>query len=293
MPHETSPQGESKKQFSKNDLLAEKFTPKTSKITKFRSRINIFKRTVESSICIDGDDSFDCKCFAGFTGQYCEVDINECGSNPCFNEGLCIDSKNSFNCECQPGFFGNFCESVENPCEILGKCLNSGTCIPASSRNGKDFKCACKPGFSGKTCDVDINECDSNPCFGHGFCQDFEDFYTCDCLDGYTGLRCETKVLYCDDETCENLGVCENLELGYECHCPPGFFGVDCGDAIDECGSNPCGLGATERCDDLEDSYSAFNNFCVRIRNLVSFGDFQNNFRPENRNFQNYPIKRA
>ena len=28
----------------------------------------------------------------------------------------------------------------------------------------------------------------------------------------------------------------------------------------------------------------------VRLRNLVIFGDFQNNFRPKNRNFQNCPI---
>ena len=35
------------------------------------------------------------------------------------------------------------------------------------------------------------------------------------------------------------------------------------------------------------------SKICVRRRNLVIFGRFQNNFRPKNRNFQNCPIKRA
>jgi hypothetical protein len=37
-------------------------------------------------------DKYHCKCPIGFTGTECEVDTNECKSNPCQNGGSCIQS---------------------------------------------------------------------------------------------------------------------------------------------------------------------------------------------------------
>lgn len=39
-----------------------------------------------------------------FVGQGCEINIDECASNPCLNDGLCIDEVNQFTCECAAGF---------------------------------------------------------------------------------------------------------------------------------------------------------------------------------------------
>ena len=39
------------------------------------------------------------------------TDINECDSDPCFNNGTCVDKPNSFNCSCPQGFIGNRCET--------------------------------------------------------------------------------------------------------------------------------------------------------------------------------------
>lgn len=55
--------------------------------------------------------SFRCQCAAGFTGPYCELDINECQSNPCRNQATCVDELNSYSCKCQPGFSGSRCET--------------------------------------------------------------------------------------------------------------------------------------------------------------------------------------
>ena len=41
---------------------------------------------------------------------FCLVDIDECGSNPCVNNGTCIDGVNGFTCNCTREFGGDRCE---------------------------------------------------------------------------------------------------------------------------------------------------------------------------------------
>jgi hypothetical protein len=38
------------------------------------------------------------------------VDINECESDPCENDGTCSDQLNGFTCSCVAGFTGTNCE---------------------------------------------------------------------------------------------------------------------------------------------------------------------------------------
>jgi hypothetical protein len=39
--------------------------------------------------CIQAIGSYTCKCFAGYGGTHCEIDVNECFSNPCQNGAPC------------------------------------------------------------------------------------------------------------------------------------------------------------------------------------------------------------
>lgn len=62
------------------------------------------------------------------SGQLCELDIDECASNPCRHEGTCHDKVNGFECECPHGYYDYLCESDinechSNPCQ-RGRCVD-------------------------------------------------------------------------------------------------------------------------------------------------------------------------
>lgn len=41
--------------------------------------------------------------FAGFSGWYCETEMNECDSAPCLNGAVCQNDVNSYDCFCPEG----------------------------------------------------------------------------------------------------------------------------------------------------------------------------------------------
>lgn len=49
-----------------------------------------------------------CRCPPGFTGDYCETEIDLCYSNPCGNNGLCRSREGGYTCECYEDYTGMF-----------------------------------------------------------------------------------------------------------------------------------------------------------------------------------------
>ncbi|XP_010084896.1 PREDICTED: sushi, von Willebrand factor type A, EGF and pentraxin domain-containing protein 1-like, partial [Pterocles gutturalis] len=74
----------------------------------------------------------------------CEVEVDECKSSPCHNNGMCKDGIGTFVCHCQPGYSGLLCEEDINECSS-SPCLNGAHCV--DGKNG--YRCTCAKGFTG------------------------------------------------------------------------------------------------------------------------------------------------
>ncbi|XP_063065516.1 cadherin EGF LAG seven-pass G-type receptor 3 [Engraulis encrasicolus] len=85
-----------------------------------------------------------CRCPPGFTGDYCETEINLCYSNPCLNGGVCARREGGFTCICREDYTGERCEWDRRAGRCMaGVCRNGGTCRELS---GGGFRCECPSG---------------------------------------------------------------------------------------------------------------------------------------------------
>jgi hypothetical protein len=130
-------------------------------------------------------DGFTCTCVSGYSGVFCQTNIDECASTPCQNSGTCVDAVNNYACTCAAGYSGVLCQTDVNEC-ASSPCQNSGTCTD----NVNLFVCGCLSGYSGPNCQTNIDECASLPCIGGAFCADGIGSYTCGscahCSDFYS-----------------------------------------------------------------------------------------------------------
>nr|XP_030111756.3 cadherin EGF LAG seven-pass G-type receptor 1 isoform X3 [Taeniopygia guttata] len=85
-----------------------------------------------------------CRCPPGFTGDYCETEIDLCYSNPCGSNGLCRSREGGYTCECYEDYTGESCEvNARSGRCAPGVCKNGGTCVNLLIGG---FKCECPPG---------------------------------------------------------------------------------------------------------------------------------------------------
>jgi len=68
-----------------------------------------------------------------YIGRLCELNVNECESNPCLNGGTCVDDVASFRCVCPDGYYDKFCASKINEC-FSNPCQNNARCVDGFNR---------------------------------------------------------------------------------------------------------------------------------------------------------------
>ncbi|XP_019645326.1 PREDICTED: uncharacterized protein LOC109486081 [Branchiostoma belcheri] len=221
----------------------------------------------------DRDEGFSpaaCVCPNGWGGPFCEVDINGCDGNPCFQGVTCTDQpaplaagESGYTCgPCVEGLTGNGEQCADlNECLLDANDINAHQCVNSECVNtAGSYTCMCPPGFhkeGGSHVCWDINECrqpSQNDCDDrHGYCTNTDGGYTCGCLAGYQ-LQNDGKTCADIDECLDNNGGCEreciNMDGGYECRCGTAYYlhsdGKTCLE-LDECSTgNMC----EQICDD-------------------------------------------
>lgn len=160
---------------------------------------------------------YECICVPGIKGRNCEININECESNPCFKTGSCVDGVGSYTCECEPGFEGIHCEIDIDECDKYKPCVH-GTCL-----DGRDnYLCDCDQLYGGKNCSVSLIGCQNLPCLNSGTCipyleNETQHKFNCSCRHGFQGEKCE-KITTMSLITESLLTVNTSRAEGYEIH---------------------------------------------------------------------------
>ncbi|XP_047376883.1 protein crumbs homolog 1 [Sciurus carolinensis] len=179
--------------------------------------------------CEDIYSSYHCSCPLGWSGTHCELNIDECFSDPCIH-GNCSDRVAAYHCRCEPGYTGVNCEMEIDNCQNH-QCANGATCI--SETNG--YSCLCLGNFTGKFCryrrlpsTVCGNEQTNLTCYNGGNCTEFQTELKCMCRPGFTGERCEKDIDECASNPCFNGGLCQDLLDKFQCLCDVAFAGERC-----------------------------------------------------------------
>ena len=162
-------------------------------------------------------------CSAGYEGDNCEINIDDCTPNPCQNSGTCADGINSYSCSCPSGYEGDNCESDINECATSSPCQH-GACANTIG----SYSCVCDVGWEGTNCDVDIDECATDPC-QHGACANADGGYSCACDAGWEGPNCDVDIDECTTlNPCQNGAICTNTLGSFQCTCADGWEGKNC-----------------------------------------------------------------
>ena len=146
-------------------------------------------------------------CLPGFTGRYCQTEIDDCVGIDCGN-GQCMDHVGFFLCTCDPGYIGSNCNLRDhchsNPCQD-GQCNNTSD----------GFVCMCDPGYIGDRCE-EVDHCYNSTCT---LCVNVPGGYLCQCEPGYTGESCDVNIDDCSGVTCPENQICVDGINTFMCVC--------------------------------------------------------------------------
>ncbi|XP_071836879.1 uncharacterized protein [Apostichopus japonicus] len=95
-----------------------------------------------------------CDCPPGYVGDFCQVNFDECASDPCQNGATCIDHVDYYTCDCASGWEAYDCQTETDEC-LSNPCQNGATCTDLLD----GYNCTCINGFEGTHCENFTVEC--------------------------------------------------------------------------------------------------------------------------------------
>ncbi|KAH9492107.1 hypothetical protein Btru_026966, partial [Bulinus truncatus] len=169
-----------------------------------------------------------CICNTGYTGIYCDIDINQCtnGEIACSDNQLCMNHPGPDSCVCRTGYTqtNDSCTDIDECSDhTLNNCQQS--CINVIGL----YNCACWKGYTYNTttnsCD-DINECEVKIDKCTGVCINTAGNYRCSCSPGFVlnrdGYTCDVTSVCSNNSICQYM--CVNMNGNDTCFCPKGQF---------------------------------------------------------------------
>ncbi|CAD5124417.1 DgyrCDS12702 [Dimorphilus gyrociliatus] len=231
----------------------------------------ISSRVCQPSPCLNGNCNVKnhraiCNCQAGWTGDLCDQNIDECASNPCFYDGKCTDKVNDFECECKKRIKISF-EEKSN------QAPSDGNVLAYSSNQGATREGCMQTCKEDSSCTNALYQTLDSRCIlfkgeGTSFVP-----YPNSLLfikkqtesDAYSGKRCEIEANDCLNNQCANGGMCQDLDGNYKCLCLTTsiFSGQFCEQSQDICARSPCQNGGT--CEKL----SSFRRKCLCVDGFI------------------------
>ena len=130
-----------------------------------------------------------CICDAGYSGTFCDGNIDDCVGVTCSSRGNCRDGVVTYTCDCDSGYTGSNCETEINECEGVD-CSGNGQCIDSLAA----YICVCNESYTGTDCETRIDSCLTVNCSGNGVCESSVDSFSCVCALGFTGDLCEDAI---------------------------------------------------------------------------------------------------
>jgi hypothetical protein len=101
---------------------------------------------------VDRVNSYICQCTLGFSGEHCEININDCKSNSCSLHGACHDGENTYTCMCDTGYTGINCQVKLQPGAayvtddaLSSRFLNISTTLSSTPNNSTSRDSAIPP----------------------------------------------------------------------------------------------------------------------------------------------------
>ena len=103
--------------------------------------LNVGLNCVHGHCRLDNQGNPSCRCYPGFGGVICDINLTNCDLKPCVNNGSCIDEGNSYRCLCPSGTSGANCQiNTHNTEACKANCsslYNGGQCWHNSSETVK------------------------------------------------------------------------------------------------------------------------------------------------------------